>query len=133
MERADYWRAPTSQLIWEAVANLSMAGLDPATQFFATCGMPQGHVYILASKRNGTLYTGVTNNLAARIYAHREGRGSAFTKKYNVKILVWYESYDMVVDAIQRETSIKRWPRKWKLDLIEKENPDWNDLYETLG
>jgi putative endonuclease len=95
--------------------------------------MPQGHVYILASKRNGTLYTGVTNNLAASIFAHREGRGSAFTKKYNVKTLVWYESYDMVVDAIQRETSIKRWPRKWKLDLIEKDNPDWNDLYETLG
>ena len=82
--------------------------------------MPQGHVYILASKRNGTIYTGVTNNLAARIFAHREGRGSVFTKRYNVKILVWYESYDMVVDAIQRETSIKRWPRKWKLALIEK-------------
>ena len=95
--------------------------------------MPQGHVYILASKRNGTIYTGVTNNLAARIFAHREGRGSAFTKRYNVKILVWYESYDMVVDAIQRETSIKRWPRKWKLALIEKDDPDWNDLYETLG
>ena len=89
-----------------------MAGLDPATQSFATWAMPQGHVYILASKRNGTLYTGVTNNLSARIFDHREGRGSAFTKKYNVKILVWYESYDMVVDAIQRETSIKRWPRK---------------------
>jgi putative endonuclease len=95
--------------------------------------MLQGHVYILASKRNGTIYTGVTNNLAARIFAHREGQGSAFTKKYNVKILVWYETYDMVVDAIQRETSIKRWPRKWKLALIEKENPDWNDLYETLA
>ncbi len=94
--------------------------------------MPQGHVYILASKRNGTLYIGVTNNLAARIFAHREGRGSVFTKKYGVKLLVWYESYDMVVDAIQRETSLKRWPRKWKLDLIEKSNPDWVDLYESL-
>jgi len=70
--------------------------------------MPQGHVYILASKRNGTLYVGVTNNLAARIFAHREGRGSAFTKRYNVKMLVWYESYELVTDAIQRETSIKR-------------------------
>ena len=94
--------------------------------------MHQGYVYILASKRNGTLYTGVTNNLAARILAHREGRGSAFTKKYNVKILVWHETYDMVTDAIQRETSIKRWPRKWKLALIEKDNPNWNDLFDTL-
>ncbi|HEY4995071.1 MAG TPA: GIY-YIG nuclease family protein [Aestuariivirga sp.] len=95
--------------------------------------MPQGHVYILASKRNGTLYVGVTNNIAARIFAHREGRGSVFTKRYNVKMLVWYESYDLVTDAIQRETSIKRWPRQFKLNLIEKDNPDWNDLYEGLG
>jgi len=95
--------------------------------------MPRGHVYILASKRNGTLYVGVTNNLAARIFAHREGRGSAFTKRYNVKLLVWYESYDLVTDAIQRETSIKRWPRQFKLNLIEKDNPEWNDLYDGLG
>ena len=94
--------------------------------------MPQGHVYILASKRNGTLYIGVTNNLAARIFAHREGRGSVFTKKYGVKMLVWYETYDMVVDAIQRETSLKRWPRKWKLELIEKSNPTWADLYGVV-
>ncbi len=94
--------------------------------------MPQGHVYILASKRNGTLYVGVTNNLAARIFAHRVGRGSAFTKRYNVKMLVWYESYDLVTDAIQRETSIKRWPRQFKLNLIEKDNPGWNDLYDGL-
>jgi putative endonuclease len=94
--------------------------------------MPQGHVYILASKRNGTLYIGVTNNLAARIFAHREGLGSTFTKRYNVKMLVWYETYAMVTDAIQRETSLKRWPRKWKLELIEKFNPNWDDLYETL-
>lgn len=95
--------------------------------------MPQGYVYILASKRNGTLYIGVTNNLAARVFAHREGRGSGFTKKYDVKMLVWYETYDMVTDAIQRETSLKRWPRKWKLDLIETMNPDWADLYESLA
>lgn len=106
-----------------------MAGLDPANQAFHPCGMPQGHVYILASKRNGTLYIGVTNNLSARIHAHREGRGSVFTRKYGVKMLVWYETYDMVTDAIQRETSLKRWPRKWKLHLIEKFNPNWEDLY----
>ena len=74
----------------------------------------------------------MTTDLSARIYAHREGRGSAFTRKYGVKMLVWYETYDMVTDAIQRETSLKRWPRKWKLDLIEKFNLDWTDLYETL-
>ena len=94
--------------------------------------MPQGHVYILASKRNGTLYIGVTTDLAARVFAHRNGAGSAFTKKYNLKLLVWYESYDMVTDAIQRETTLKHWLRKRKLDLIEKSNPKWDDLYETL-
>ena len=94
--------------------------------------MPQGHVYILASKKNGTLYIGVTTDLSARVFAHREGRGSTLTKKYGVNLLVWYETYDMVTDAIQKETSLKRWPRKWKLELIEKENPNWDDLYETF-
>ena len=93
--------------------------------------MPQGHVYILASKRNGTLYIGVTTDLPARIFAHREGQGSAFTRKYGLKQLIWYETYDMVVDAIQRETSLKRWPRKWKLELM-KSNPEWEDLYESF-
>jgi putative endonuclease len=95
--------------------------------------MPQGYVYILASQRNGTLYTGMTTDLSARIFAHREGRGSAFTKKYGVKQLVWYEVYPLVVEAIRRETTIKRWPRRWKLALIEKSNPNWDDLYETLN
>jgi putative endonuclease len=94
--------------------------------------MRQGYVYILANKRNGTLYIGVTTDLAARIFAHRNGTGSVFTKKYGVKILVWYETYDMVTDAIQRETTLKHWLRKWKLELIEKTNPNWDDLYETL-
>ena len=94
--------------------------------------MPQGHVYILASKRNGTLYIGVTTDLSARAFAHRNGTGSAFTKKYAVTQLVWYETYDMVTDAIQRETTLKHWLRKWKLALIEKSNPNWDDFYETL-
>jgi putative endonuclease len=79
------------------------------------------------------LYIGETTDLAARIQAHREGRGSAFTRKYGVMQLVWYESHLMVSAAIQRETSLKRWPRKWKLDLIEKTNPEWKDLYEELN
>ena len=111
----------------------AMTALDPVDVSQQPGLMPQGHVYILANKRNGTLYVGVTNNLAGRIFEHREGRGSAFTRKYGIKMLVWYETYDMVTDAIQRETSLKRWPRKWKLDLIEKINPEWDDLYETLA
>jgi putative endonuclease len=94
--------------------------------------MLQGYVYLMTNKRNGTLYCGVTNNLIARIFAHREGRGSAFTKRYGLKMLVWYETFDMVTDAIQRESNIKHWPRKWKLALIEKDNPEWDDLFESL-
>jgi putative endonuclease len=91
-----------------------------------------GWVYLLASRRNGTLYIGVTNDLIARIAAHKEGVGSTFTRKYGVTLLVWHEVHQRIEAAIQRETSIKRWPRKWKLALIEKENPDWRDLYEDL-
>jgi putative endonuclease len=71
-------------------------------------------------------------DLSARVHAHRNGSGSAFTKKYGVKHLVWHETYDLVADAIQRETTLKHWLRKWKLELIEKSNPNWDDLYETF-
>ena len=91
-----------------------------------------GWVYILASKRNGTLYTGVTNDLLKRLTEHKAGVGSLFTMKYGVTLLVWYESHGRIETAIQRETSIKRWPRKWKLALIEKDNPDWNDQFDKL-
>ncbi|MGA7674717.1 MAG: GIY-YIG nuclease family protein [Rhizomicrobium sp.] len=94
--------------------------------------MRQGFVYIMASKRNGTLYLGVTSDLLARVTQHREGHGSDFVKRYNVTMLVWYEEWALITDAIQRETSLKRWPRKWKLALIEKMNPDWRDLYGDL-
>jgi len=87
-------------------------------------------VYIMASGRNGTLYIGVTNDLIRRAYEHREGLIEGFTKRYGVKMLVHYELFDSVSIAIQRETSLKRWSRKWKLELIEKENPQWRDLYE---
>ena len=89
----------------------------------------EGFVYIMTNKRNGTIYIGVTSNLSGRVYEHKEGRGGVFTRKYSLKMLVWYETYPSVTDAIQRETSLKRWPRKWKLDLIEKMNPVWEDLY----
>ena len=86
----------------------------------------------MASKRNGTLYVGVTSNLPRRAYEHREGLIEGFTKKYGVKMLVWYERHDTMLAAIEREKSIKRWPRRWKLELIEKHNPTWRDLYEEL-
>ena len=92
--------------------------------------MPSGFVYILASKRNGTLYTGVAGDLPGRVAARREGRGSKFVEKYGVHRLVWYEHYPIYTAAMQRETSIKRWKREWKLALIEKHNPNWDDPLE---
>jgi putative endonuclease len=93
-----------------------------------------GHwVYILASKRNGTLYVGVTRDLAKRLHEHRTKTRSSFSTKYGVKRLVYVEPHESAVTAIQREKNIKHWPRKWKLDLIEKDNPQWNDLYDHLA
>tara|TARA_R110000772_G_scaffold111558_1_gene215527 strand:- start:185 stop:550 length:366 start_codon:yes stop_codon:yes gene_type:complete len=91
------------------------------------------YVYILASKRGGTLYIGVTSNLPARITAHRNGKGSAFTRKYRITKLVHIEIHTDVRDAIAREKALKKWNRSWKLRLIEESNPDWNDLFETLN
>jgi putative endonuclease len=90
------------------------------------------YVYILASQRNGTLYIGVTNDIARRVWEHREGRGSKFTRRYKVKFLVHVETFDSISLAIQRETNLKRWPRRWKLALIEQHNPTWLDLTETI-
>ncbi len=89
-------------------------------------------VYIMANKRNGTIYIGITNDLVRRTYEHREGLAKGFTQKYGLKMLVYFESFDLVSAAIQRETSLKRWPRKWKLDLIESRNPQWRDLFEEI-
>jgi putative endonuclease len=89
-------------------------------------------VYILASGRNGTLYTGVTNDLVRRISEHREGEVEGFTKKHGITKLVWYQQHQYVNDAILQEKRIKRWHRKWKLELIEKANPQWRDLYLDL-
>ena len=86
-------------------------------------------VYILASQRNGTLYTGVTGNLPRRIYEHREFLIPGFTRKHGVHLLVWYEPHGEMTAAIKREHQIKRWRRAWKLALIEERNPDWRDLY----
>ena len=89
-------------------------------------------VYILASKRNGTLYIGVTNDLARRVWEHREGMIDGFTKKYGVNRLVHYETFSDIHDAIHRETRLKKWNRQWKIDLIQKENVEWQDLYQSV-
>ena len=89
-------------------------------------------VYMVASKRNGTVYTGVTNNLLRRAAEHRDKIAPGFTRRYGVNILVWYETFDDVNDAIVREKQIKGWNRAWKVRLIEKNNPVWNDLAPGL-
>jgi putative endonuclease len=90
------------------------------------------YVYFMTNRRNGILYVGVTTNLPARTCQHREGLIAGFTKRYELKLLVYYEVFDDGCDAIQREKSIKHWPRAWKVRLIHGYNPDWKDLYETL-
>lgn len=89
-------------------------------------------VYLLASKRNGTLYVGVTSDLIKRIWEHKNHVVEGFTKKYGVELLVWYEVHETMDSAIRREKAIKEWKRAWKLRLIEKSNPKWVDLYDTL-
>ncbi|MEO6394676.1 MAG: GIY-YIG nuclease family protein [Devosia sp.] len=91
------------------------------------------YVYILASARNGTLYTSVTNDLVRRVGEHREGRGSGFTKKYGVHRLVWFEAGSSIEGAIVREKQIKRWNRAWKINLFRDSNPNWDDLYPTIA
>ena len=89
-------------------------------------------VYILCNERNGTLYTGVTSDLIKRVYEHKNNLADGFTKKYNVHSLVWYEAHETAESAITKEKQIKKWNRKWKLELIEKFNPEWDDLYNSL-
>jgi putative endonuclease len=89
-------------------------------------------IYILASKRNGTLYVGMTNDLMRRIYEHKSGLIEGFTKKYSVNKLVYLESTDGAKAAIDREKRLKKWKRQWKIELIEKSNPNWRDLSEDF-
>jgi len=91
-----------------------------------------GYVYILASRKNGTLYTGVTNNLVRRVYEHKAKVVDGFSMRYDVYRLVYFEQHETMPLAIQREKNIKHWSRRWKLALIEKDNPDWLDLYDQL-
>ena len=90
------------------------------------------YVYLLASRKNGTLYLGVTNNLIRRVYEHRHKLMPGFTSRYDVVRLVWFECYDDPSNAIAREKEIKKWRRQWKIELIEKSNPDRRDLYDEI-
>jgi len=90
-------------------------------------------VYLMASRKNGTLYAGVTADLARRAFQHRESTVEGFTSRHSVKRLVWYEEHPSAESAIRREKAIKEWKRQWKIDLIEAANPDWNDLYLNLN
>jgi len=94
--------------------------------------MKGGWVYILTNRPNGTLYVGVTADIARRIHEHRSGQQKSFTSRYGLKRLVYVEPHGEIASAIQREKNIKGWPRGWKVRLIETVNPDWNDLYETI-
>ena len=94
--------------------------------------MKNSFVYIIASSRNGTLYIGVTSNLVKRIWEHKNKIVKGFTDKYNIDKLVYYEIFSDILLAIKREKVIKKWNRQWKLELIEKENPQWQDLYDKI-
>ena len=92
----------------------------------------QPAVYLLASKRNGTIYIGVTSDLVKRIWEHKNNMTEGFTKRYKVHRLVWYQLHESMESAITREKRLKNWKRKWKLELIESSNPSWEDLYHEL-
>ncbi len=94
--------------------------------------MKQPAAYLLASNRRGTLYVGVTSNLIQRVWEHREGQVDGFTNRHNVKTLVWYELHETMGEAIQREKTLKKWNRAWKLRLVEDGNPNWRDLWTDI-
>jgi len=109
-----------------------MAGLVPAIHALLNTRMAGGWLYFMTNRRNGILYAGVTNNLPRRAYEHRAGLIGGFTKRYGLKMLVYYEYFDDIRHAIQREKTVKHWPRDWKVRLIHATNPIWDDLYDTL-
>jgi len=92
----------------------------------------QPAVYLLASKKNGTIYIGVTSNLVKRVWEHKNGAVKGFTRKYHVNLLVWYEIHETMESALAKEKAMKNWKRDWKIKRIEEMNPDWEDLYLTI-
>jgi putative endonuclease len=120
------WDAPRNRYLFV------IAGLDPAISLRDALSMRQYYVYILASRPGGSIYVGVTNDLVRRVYEHKNKLVKGFTDQYNVDHLVHFEVYSTARDAIQREKNIKHWPRSWKTQLIAKDNPSWNDLYDEI-
>ena len=110
-----------------------MAGLVPAIHVLQYLGMAGGYIYFLTNKPNGILYVGVTNNLVRRVFEHRSGFVEGFARRYGSKRLVYFEIYETIQDAIQREHNIMHWSRTWKVRLIVANNPDWDDLFETIS
>lgn len=106
------------------MSRFSIPSYNPAMQDY--------YVYMLASKRNGTLYTGMTEELGKRVVRHKDRRANEFTAKYDVLKLVYYEKYKSQKEAIKREKQVKKWRRQWKIKLIEKQNPEWDDLFSEL-
>ena len=109
-----------------------MPGLVPGIHLRQHRGMRGGWVYIVTNRPNGTLYVGVTANIARRAWEHREGLIEGFSRRYGLKRLVYAERHEDITAAIQREKTMKHWPRAWKINLIRDRNPGWDDLYETL-
>ena len=109
-----------------------MAGLVPAIHGLQNSGMAGGYVYFLTNRPNGILYVGVTNDLVRRVYEHRTSAVDGFTKRYGLKRLVHFEIFEDIRTAIQREHTIKHWPRAWKIRTIVAANPGWDDLYDTI-
>ena len=106
----------------------------PASAGTWKCDMTRpGYLYLMASARNGTLYLGVTSDLLARVWQHRNEVVESFTKKYGCHTLVWYEAFDDIQQARQRELQMKKWKRAWKIELIERDNPQWLDLFDRLS
>jgi putative endonuclease len=107
-----------------------MAGLDPAIHAISYPRMRRRcfYVTILVSQKRGTLYIGVTNDIARRLAEHRSGTAGSFSARYRVFRLVWFEEFPTATEAIRREKALKKWPRQWKIDLVERDNPNWSDL-----
>ncbi len=123
------------KIIWNNLRHAVEAGIQNWTANHSNANlyiMKQPCVYLLSSRRNGTLYAGVTSNLPKRVWEHRNHVMEGFTKKYGVDRLVWYEQHETMESAIAREKVIKSWKRVWKVELIEADNSEWLDLYETL-
>ena len=111
----------------------SGAGRRPEPGIHNPCAAKMYYVYILANRKHGTLYVGVTNDLIRRLYEHKTEVVRGFASRYRVHLLVWFEVYDDITNAITREKELKKWRREWKINLIENSNPEWADLYPSLA